>query len=202
MSESVIYRSTLVYEAVMVLLYGRHYAARYRALAESIEPGSSVLDVCCGPAILYRRYLRPRDVRYRGLDYNRTFVERLKRDGIEAETWDLREERPLPTADYVVMQASLYHFLPAPAPVVDRLVAAARRFAIVAEPVRNLTSSSNPLVAFLGRRLSDPGTGDQASRFTEESFDRFFARYAERTERSFLIPGGREKVVVLRGGAG
>lgn len=202
MSESVIYRSRFVYEAVMVLLYGRHYAARYRALAELIEPGSSVLDVCCGPGILYRRYLRPREVHYLGLDYNRAFVERLNRDGIEAQTWDLREDRPLPVADYVVMQASLYHFLPEPSPMVDRLVAAARRLAIVAEPVRNLTSSSNPLVAFLGRRLSDPGTGDQARRFTEESFDRFFSRYAGRTERSFLIPGGREKVIVLRGEAG
>jgi len=201
MSESIIYRNTLLYESVMVLLYGRHYAARYRTLAELIEPGSSVLDVCCGPAVLYRRYLRKRDVSYTGLDYNRTFVDRLTRQGVAASFWDLRDDRALPTSDYVVMQASLYHFLPDPAPVVDRLLAAARRAVIVAEPVRNLTSSSNPVVAFLGRRLSNPGTGDQAQRFVEHSFDEFFARYVPRVQRSFLIPGGREKVVVLRGSA-
>lgn len=201
MSESIIYRSTLLYETVMVLLYGRHYAARYRALAELIEPGTSVLDVCCGPAVLYQRYLRSRDVRYIGLDYNRTFVDRLTRQGIAAHAWDLREDRALPASDYVVMQASLYHFLPDPAPIVDRLVSAARRNVIIAEPVRNLTSSTNPVIAFFGRRLSNPGTGDQAQRFVEQSFDEFFARYAPRVQSSFLIPGGREKVVVLRGDA-
>jgi hypothetical protein len=49
----------------------------------------------------------------------------------------------------------------------------------------------------LARRQTDPGTGAQARRFNEATLDAFFARYAPRVERSFLIPGGREKVYVL-----
>ena len=63
MSATVVYKSPLLYEAVMLALYGRHYFARYRAIADLIPAGSSVLDLCCGPAILYSRYLRNKNVR-------------------------------------------------------------------------------------------------------------------------------------------
>ena len=36
-------------DCVMLALYGRHYGARYRAVADLIPDGSSVLDLCCGP---------------------------------------------------------------------------------------------------------------------------------------------------------
>ena len=44
----------LLYESLMLALYGRHYAARFRAIAELIPAGSSVLELCCGPGILFR----------------------------------------------------------------------------------------------------------------------------------------------------
>src|SRR5436305_14222025 len=56
MSEtSLIYRSALGYELVMRALYGRHYAERMRAVAAEVPHGSSVLELCCGPATLYKR---------------------------------------------------------------------------------------------------------------------------------------------------
>ena len=36
---SFIYKSTEIYELAMLLLYGRHYPSRYRAIAELIPPG-------------------------------------------------------------------------------------------------------------------------------------------------------------------
>ena len=197
MAATALYKSAFLYEALMVLLYGRHYADRYRAIADLIPAESSVLDLCCGPAVLYRRYLRHKSIRYTGLDLSRTFIQRLNRQGAHGEVWDLQQETDLPPADYVIMQASLYQFLPDPKPVIDRMLRAARSQVILAEPVRNITSSKIAPLAFLGRHFTDPGDGQSAHRFTEESLDRFFSRYASRLHKSFSIPGGREKVFVL-----
>jgi ubiquinone/menaquinone biosynthesis C-methylase UbiE len=79
MATSLIYRSASLYELAMLLLYGRHYTSRYRAIAELVPVGSSVLDLCCGPALLYHRYLRTKDVQYTGLDINANFIARLLR---------------------------------------------------------------------------------------------------------------------------
>ena len=75
----------------------------------------------------------------------------------------------LPAADYVIMQASLYQFLPDAQPMVDRMLQAAHRQVILTEPVRNITNSKVAPLAFLGRRLTDPGDGQSAHRFTEET---------------------------------
>src|SRR5713101_1249799 len=109
----------------MVALYGRHYAGRYRAIADLIPSGSSVLDLCCGPGILYERYLRAKSVDYTGIDVNRCFLDRIGRLGARAIDRDLHEPGPLPPADSVIMQASLYHFLPDAAPIVERMIEAA-----------------------------------------------------------------------------
>ena len=197
MATSLIYRSAFIYELVMRLLYGRHYDARYKALAELIPNDKTVLDVCCGPAFLYQYYLQNRAVEYTGLDMNAAFIKRLIARGGKGEVRDLRENNPLPRADVVIMQASLYHFLPAAKPIVDRLLEAANCQVIIAEPIRNLATSRSPVLSWMGRMLTDPGSGDQPHRFTEASLDRLFADYAPLVAQSFLIAGGREKVYVL-----
>lgn len=197
MAGSPVYRNALTYELVMLLLYGRHYGARYRAVAGLVPDGSSVLDVCCGPGVLFDRYLRARSVDYTGVDVNPRFVERVNRRGGRGLLLDLLEDRPLPGADTVVMQASLYQFLPDAAPVVRRMLLAARERVVIAEPVRNLANSRNPLLAAVARRQTDPGLGARPRRFTEATFDAFVAGLGVRVAREFLVPGGREKVVVL-----
>ncbi len=197
MSSSLVYRNTWIYELIMRALYGRHYSARYRALAELIPEGSSVLDLCCGPGVLFDRYLRQKGVSYTGLDVNRGFIERINRRGGRGLIWDLHGDAPLPTADVVVMQASLYHFLPDPGPLVDRMIAAAGRLVIIAEPVRNLADSRIPLLAMIARRQTNPGLGEPALRFTEASLDQFLESRSPPPGHRFLIPGGREKVYVF-----
>jgi SAM-dependent methyltransferase len=199
MSTSIVYRSALGYEVLMRALYGRHYTDRMRAVAEQVPPGSTVLELCCGPATLYRRYLRARAGSYIGLDVNERFVAQLRRDSVDARRVDLaRADEPLPGADVVIMQASLYHFLPDAQPIVDRMLTAARDRVIVSEPIRNLASSGLPLVGKLGRRAADPGVGGHAHRFTEATLDRLMEPHS--VLDAFLIPGGREKVYVLRAG--
>jgi SAM-dependent methyltransferase len=197
MSTSLIYRSSSLYEFAMLTLYGRHYGSRYRAVADLIPRGASVLDLCCGPALLYHRYLRHKSVQYTGLDVNAKFIARLTGRGAGGQLWDLRTETPLPQADYVVMQGSLFHFLPDASPVVDRMLRAARKQVVIAEPVRNLASSKLRLLALAGKLLTNPGVGDHRYRFDEASLDQLFSRYSSSVVQSGLIAGGREKMYVL-----
>lgn len=199
MPTSLIYRSASVYELAMLLLYGRHYTSRYRAIAGLIPAGSSVVDLCCGPAALYHRHLRAKDVQYTGLDINANFIARLIRHGGRGQVWDLRSEEALPSADYVIMQASLYHFLPDASQVVDRMLQAARKQVIIAEPIRNLTTSDSRLLSLLGRLFTNPGVGEHSRRFTMASLADFFSGYGSRVVESLSIAGGREQVYVLNG---
>jgi SAM-dependent methyltransferase len=197
LAASLVYKSPLIYELVMAALYGRHYPARYRALAELVPEGSTVLELCCGPGFLYERQLRRKQVHYTGLDSNPQFIARLKRLGAQGEVRDLHQDEPLPAAEIVLMQASVYHFLPDAAPIVKRMRTAAGKRLIVAEPIRNLSSSRVPLVAALAARQTNAGFGKEARRFTEESLDALFQSLGMVPTRSFLIPGGREKVFVF-----
>jgi SAM-dependent methyltransferase len=199
MTGSLIYRNAHIYEAVMRLLYGRWYNKRYESLAELIIEGSSVLDVCCGPGTLFHRYLKAKSVRYTGLDINRGFIHQLCAGGARGMLWDLKENRPLPEAEYVVMQASLYHFLPDPSGVIERIIAAAEKQVLIAEPIRNVTDSRFRSLASVARKLTDPGTGDQPNRFNEATLDALMERYRRRVRalRCQLIAGGREKLYIL-----
>ncbi|MGH2886599.1 MAG: class I SAM-dependent methyltransferase, partial [Solirubrobacteraceae bacterium] len=139
---SLVYRSAAGYELLMRALYGRHYAARMRAVAAEVPDGTSVLECCCGPGTLYLRHLRGRTSAYVGIDVNERFVARLRRRGVDARRVDLAAaDVDLPPADVVILQASLYHFLPDAERIVERMLAAARERVIVSEPVRNLASS-------------------------------------------------------------
>jgi SAM-dependent methyltransferase len=183
----------------MRVLYGQHYYDRCGAVADLVPAGATVLDVCCGPALIYRRFFKHKPVAYTGLDINRKFIEGLVRRGGQGQVWDLRSNEPLPPADYVLMQSSLYHFLPDAASVVDRMLKAARRQVIVAEPIRNIANEVRWLSIAIGR-LTDPGIGTQPRRFTEQVLDAFFAAYRQRIVQSFKIAGGRDKVYVLSAG--
>jgi hypothetical protein len=196
-STSLIYRNRTTYELLMRALYGRHYAARFRAVAELIPDGAAVVDLCCGPATLYTRFLREKSVDYLGLDINEGFIARLNAAGGRGQVRNLHSDTPLPQGDFVIMQASLNHFLPEPRPVIDRMLVAACSQVIIAEPVRNIATSGNKVLAMLGRRLTDAGGGAQAHRFTEARLDELLRDYGPRVVQQSLIAGGREKLYVL-----
>ena len=193
-----IYKSPALYEIINWLLYGRHHRTRYRMIADLIPPGSSVVDLCCGPATLYHRFLRAKNVRYTGLDVSPSFVDALNKHGGHGILWDLRSDQPLPRADYVIIQGALYFFLPDPSPLIDRMLAAADKEVIIAEAIRNLSSSTIPGVSNLAKRLAGSAEGTDSVRFSEETLDQLFADYAPELKQSFKIPGGRDKVYVLR----
>jgi SAM-dependent methyltransferase len=197
MGASLVYWNRGLYELAMRGLYGRHYPARFDAVAELIPRGARVLDVCCGPGLLYERRLREKGVEYTGLDVNPAFVRRVERLGGRGILGDLSRDEGLPSAEFVVMQASLYQFLPDASAVACRLLDAATRAVVLAEPVRNLATSGRPLLARIGRLATDAGRGATPWRFTERTLDDLVASLPTRPLRGFLIPGGREKVYLL-----
>ncbi len=200
MNSPLIYRYPLVYQAVMRLLYGRYFQARYTALASEVPDGSSVVEVCAGDCYLYRRYLRPKKVDYLALDLSSHFVSRALARGINARVFNLWQELVPPT-DVVVMQGSLYQFLPKTRDVIHRLINAARVKVIVAESIRNLSDSPNPLLAAFSRKATHPAAAPddfEGQRFNEARLVSLFQQI-DSLDRYFLIPGGRDMIGIFRG---
>ena len=158
-----IYKSAALYEFINWLLYGRHHRVRYEVIADLIPPSASVVDICCGPATLYNRFLRAKNVRYTGLDISPSFIDALNKCGGHGIVWDLRSNRRLPLADYVIIQGALYFFLPDPSPLLERMLAAANEEVIVAEAIRNLSTSAIPGISKLSKRLAGAAEGSDGT---------------------------------------
>lgn len=198
-SSSFIYSSQNVYQLVMRMLYGRHFRARYEALAAEIPAGAHVIDLCAGDCYLYRGFLGKKNVRYLGLELSPQFVRAAEKQGVPVKEFDVWRDE-IPSAEIVLMQASLYQFLPYAEKVVRRMLKAARGKVLIAEPIRNLSSETN-MLGKISRMMTKP-RADEAEytghRFDEQSLRKLFESF-EGFERAFLIPGGRELVGVFRG---
>ena len=196
MKAAAIYRSPVLYEIVLNGLYGRSIGERYRVVAACVPDGASVLELCCGTGRLYRRFLRARGVSYRGLDNSREFVGYLRRLGVAAELFDVWEDAlPQRGFDYVIMQASLYQFIPDAKAVVERMLHAARKEVIVSEPIRNYASSRFDWIAHVARRFSRPpvGGGEYLGwRFGPDSLDECMSEFGDRILERAVICGGRD----------
>ena len=197
LSRSLIYRSEFLYSLLIRLLYGRHVRQRLLDVARWVPEGGTVLELCCGPAMLYRLVLRHKASDYLGWDINEMFITSVRRAGGRGLVCNLRDQETYATADVVIMQASLYHFLPDVEEIVTKMIAAAGRRVIIAEPIRNITTDGPPLLRQLARRLTNPGTGDQPHRFNEHMLDQLLEPYQNCVVHKALIAGGREKLYVL-----
>jgi hypothetical protein len=198
---SLVYAHPWLYQGLMRALYGRGFDARYRAISALIEPGSEVFEVCAGDGYLYEHYLRSKGIRYAGGDISDVFVKHAQRRRVPIVAHDLTKD-PTPAADYVVIQASLYQFIPHHARIIEGLLGSARRSLIVAEPIVNLSTSASGWVRWLAQRSANPGDGHKAARFDAASLDAALReRFGDRIEYSAAIAGGRERLYCLRGKA-
>ncbi len=199
---SLIYSNRSLYHLLMRGLYGSHFEARYAALAEIIPNGARVVDLCPGDAYLYRKYLKAKKVEYLGLDISSHMVRWAQAHGVDAREFDVWEDE-IPQGDYVIMQASLYQFIPEQERVVDRMLDAAREKVIIAEPVHCLSDSANPVLAGLSRYLTTPLKDNgryRGERFDEAALLALFEHF-DAYERSFAIPGAQERVGLFSGRA-
>lgn len=199
-AQSFIYANRRVYHWLMRGLYGRHFEDRYRAIAAHVPAAARVVDVCAGDAYLYLKHLRHRPVTYVAVDASPQLVAWARSRGVDARVFDVWRDE-LPPGDCVIMQASLYQFLPHADRIVDKLLAAARQHVIITEPVRNIADSANPVLALIGKRFTRPaGERYTAQRFNRESFTALCRTYPELQTLDDL-PGGREMLATFRGRA-
>jgi ubiquinone/menaquinone biosynthesis C-methylase UbiE len=196
MKTSLVYKSPFIYSLIMMFLYRKNYKDRFRVIAEEIKEGAKVLDVCCGDCALYTLFLKDK-VDYTGVDITESFINSAKKKSIDIISLDVSCSE-LPQADYVVMQASLYQFMPQHKQIVDRLLKSALNKVIITEPIVNLSTSDNKLISYIASRSANPGTGHKKGRFVEETFRNFFMdNYNLLIESVKFVPGKRELMVVL-----
>jgi len=184
-----IYSHPLLYEASIRLLYRWHYNSRYRAAAEHIPLGASVVDLCAGDCALYRYALQAKGVNYLACDFNEIFLQWAKGNGIATRRLDLRLEE-IPSADYVVMMGSLNQFIPNEGEIVEKMMRAAGKKVIITEPVRNLWQSPFPPARWAARWFTSIGSETFEHRFDETSFRERLAPYG--FQGFTPIAGGRD----------
>ncbi len=194
---SLVYSHPLVYKTVMRFLYAGGYNERLQSVASYIPAGSSVTELCSGFGDLYLQALKHKNIAYTGYDLNPGFVRYGKNKGLNLQLADINSAQ-LVASDYVVIQSSLYQFIPNHKQLIDRALSLANKQVIITEPVRNLSDSPIVLLAWVARKSADPGTGHKAARFNKESAQAFFQQhYKGRITAESFVADGREILVVL-----
>ena len=193
---SPVYWHPFLYQTAMRILYGKHFEGRYKTLVELIPRNSSVTEVCMGDAYLYRNYLREKNVKYIGLDINPIFIASALKLGVFAKHHNLITDN-IPRADYTVIQASLYQFIPEQASIIKKLLHATNNTLFIAEPIKNLATSQNPVLSFIGKYSTNPKNQHAISRFNKNSLLAFFHQFNEFKE-AIEIKGGRELIGVFK----
>src|SRR2546427_4741346 len=154
-----IYRFPTLYRLAMRVGYGADAEARYPLVADLVadrtdQPGH-ILELCCGDLALYRHLLRRGLARsYLGLEQSSAMLRLARRRGVDVRAFDVRAAGELPTADTVIMQASLYQFHDIADTLLPRPWAAARRLLVIAEPVRNVSRSRVRAARWIARILT------------------------------------------------
>ncbi|MDO8503217.1 MAG: methionine biosynthesis protein MetW [bacterium] len=176
-------------------LYGKYYNPSYKKVADLIPDNSSVVDVCCGSGKLYE-FLKNKNVAYVGLDGSKPFIKYLRDKGIDARLTDVNGD-PIPTADYIILQRSLYQFKN-PDILIRKLIGSAKKSLIISESVQNLGQSSSLLVNKILHKIVPYFVGtnfnDTSFRFTEQEFTHLLKRYHPKFKK---ISGGKDLVAVI-----
>jgi glycosyltransferase involved in cell wall biosynthesis len=193
LGKSPIYWDATGFDLVMRSLYGPALDLTYSEVAERIEGGTSVVDLCCGTARLFRDHLQTRGCAYVGLDFNSQFVLQMRRKGVSTRFFNALTDE-VPSADYVTMISSFYHFRRNAGEVLARMKASAQKAVIISEPVQNLTNHASPLGP-VAAWLTNPGVGDFDQRFDLSEF-KAFAEAHGATEFSYR-EGDRNAVAVF-----
>jgi SAM-dependent methyltransferase len=157
---------------VIRAIYGGVHVRMLEGVSERIREGSSVTDVCCGTAQLYRWHLRGKARSYLGLDGNQIFIAGLKRRGVAADLCDVRSG-PIEAADYITVCSAFYHFYDRRDEIFAKLLAAARVAVIISEPIENMSSFRFRPLAALANWFSNPGIGEHDKRFNLDAFRSF-----------------------------
>lgn len=194
LEKSPIYWSIGLYKTALKMTLGSQFDRIFSDVAALIPDHSSVLDLCCGTALLKRNHLDKRiDISYAGIDINENFVRPLRRDGLHVVEADVRTT-VFPRADYVVMCSSFHLMNNAADLIFRKMTDAARKAVIISEPVINFACHPNRLLSRLAQWLGNTGEGDCSFRYDVRSFSAFCER---NNVSSFLYKSGESIAVAV-----
>ncbi len=184
---SIIYKNPLIYKTTMKLLHGKGYRRRYVLISKEVKD-LEVLDLCCGDCEL-AKYVK----NYKGADFNPVFVKSARKKGIEAIRLDVMNDE-IPTSECIVMQASLYHFIPEHKKVLQKVLEKAPKV-IISESHVNLAQSNFKPLAWFAKLLTKTSK-DNEHRFDK---DQLFKLYREFGAKKIIV-AKREIIGVFENG--
>ncbi len=176
--KGIIYQSSILYRLMMQFIYGKDFIGRYKSVAQNIDKGWSVLDLCCGDCYITR--FLDKSISYEGMDFNDTFVRNAKAKGLVVEQCDLKKDfNPRRKFDCVIMMGSLHQFIPNEDKIVETMKGIATKRVIISEPVKNIVTSNNKIISFLARLISNPGdeTVESIKRLTLKDVKDIYERH-------------------------
>jgi trans-aconitate methyltransferase len=153
----------------------------------------TVVDVCCGDCSL-SSFLRKKNIDYLGIDLNHKFIKDAIKRGIKAKNFNVQDQL-IPAADYIIIQDSLYQFIPHHRQMIEKLFSAAKVGVIISEPVLNVASSRNRLFVFLAKLTTKVDGHEFPYRFTKENLLDLFNEYKVGSIKE--IKGGRDLIGVF-----
>ena len=193
---SMLYWHPYSYKFLVRLMYKKHYGELYETINDLIAENSSVVDVCCGDSYL-QSFFENKNIEYLGLDFNPTFINFSSKRGINAKLFNIYKD-DIPQADYIVIQTSLYQFIPNHDQILQKLYQAADKYLIITETLKSLGGSGNKFVSSIGRFLNNPGDGVKAERFVMPTFKKAMEPFQKNIENEFFINGGLDYLVVIK----
>lgn len=193
---SFIYKHALIYRWFMRCYYFGQYGSVTRKIADLIPENSSVVELCCADCFLYLKFLKQKNISYKGFDLNSAFVDYARHHGVDAEVADVGAIK-LPQADSMVMLRSLYQFLPDALPTIESMYAACRQQVIIMEPVKTLSGSDSRLISWIAKRAANPGDGHKMYRFDETSFRSLLEDRFGSSVRFLEDPSSRDMLAVI-----
>jgi hypothetical protein len=196
MAQSPVYWHPLLYRKAMQLAYGEHYKIRYEALSKFIPDRCQLLELCMGDAFFYLNYLKQKNLDYTCADINPVFVNAARKKGVRSSLLDVYSD-DIPSSDHILMQASLYHFIPNEQKVIDKLLKACNKSLIISENVENLSNSASGFKSWLGEYLSKAKSGQSKIKFTRQTLSETFAPYKKHIRVWEETKDSKEVIIVL-----
>lgn len=193
---SILYWHSYTYALLVRLMFKKYYTDRYKAIKNVIDNNSSVVDVCCGDSKLYA-FLKCKNINYLGLDFNQTFIKFSNKRGINVRLFDIYKDE-IPVSDFVVIQGSMYQFIPNHNKILKKLYEAADKYLIITEPIRNYAQSQNNFISLIGRLLNNPGDSMKVHRFTLQTFKEALQPFKGNIVSENIINGDIEYMVVIK----
>lgn len=193
---SPIYWHPFLYQAAIKLSFGSRLKARYFNLQKHIPANSNLLELCMGDAFLYLNYLKQKNINYTCVDVNTAFINSAKKKGINCLQMNVETEE-IPKSDYILMQGSLYHFIPHQKQIIQKLLDACNKELIISENIKNLSNHNSALKSYLGKIISNAGYGQSKIKFTKSLLEETFSDFKSRIKIWEELPDNNEIIIVL-----